>query len=127
MAGALLDPARGVLLAQRPPGKHLAGMWEFPGGKLEDGESPLAGLARELAEELGIRIDPASAAPLIRLPWNYGARALLLDAWRVGRWQGAPRSMEGQALQWRPPNDIDPALLAPADRAILQALLAAWR
>lgn len=123
MAGALLDPAGGVLLAQRPAGKHLAGMWEFPGGKLEEGESPLDGLARELQEELDIRLDPTSAAPLIRLPWRYGERDLLLDTWRIGRWQGVPRSMEGQALQWCRPRDIDPAVLAPADRAILQALL----
>lgn len=125
MAGALLDPAHGVLLAQRPPGKHLAGMWEFPGGKLEGDESPLAALARELEEELDIRIEPSSAVPLIRLPWSYGERALLLDAWRIGRWEGVPRSMEGQALRWQPPREIDPAMLAPADRVILQALIAA--
>lgn len=122
MAGVLIDPAGCVLLAQRPPGKHLAGMWEFPGGKLEPGELPAAGLVRELREELDVEIDLDSATPLIQVSWNYGERALLLDAWRVEVWQGTPRSMEGQALQWRLPPDIALAILAPADREILEAL-----
>lgn len=125
MAGVLLDPAGRVLLAQRPPGKHLAGMWEFPGGKLEPGETPQAGLARELREELDIRIEPACTAPLVQVPWSYGEHELLLDAWRVDAWQGMPRSVEGQALQWRHPRDVDAAQLAPADRVILRAL-APW-
>jgi 8-oxo-dGTP diphosphatase len=125
VAGVLLDPAGRVLLAQRLPGKHLAGLWEFPGGKLEPGESPAAGLVRELREELDVQVDPAHAAPLIQVPWSYGERALLLDAWRVGQWQGAPRSMEGQALQWLQPREVQETLLAPADREILRAILAA--
>jgi 8-oxo-dGTP diphosphatase len=123
MAGVLFDTAGHVLLAQRPPGKHLAGMWEFPGGKLEPGETPQAGLARELFEELDIRIEPARMAPLARVPWDYGERELLLDAWRVHAWQGAPRSVEGQDLLWRHPRDIEPAQLAPADREILRAVV----
>lgn len=126
VAGVLLDPAGRVLLAQRPPGKHLAGMWEFPGGKLEPGESPAIGLVRELHEELGILVELASAVPLVRVPWNYGGRALVLDAWRVGRWQGTPRSMEGQALQWLLPESIAANELAPADRVILQAIAPEW-
>jgi 8-oxo-dGTP diphosphatase len=125
MAGVLIDPAGCVLLAQRPPGKHLAGMWEFPGGKLENGEAPSAGLARELQEELDIQIDQTSATPLVEVPWNYGARALLLDAWRVNHWTGTPRSMEGQALQWLALHHIGKDTLAPADRLILQALATA--
>jgi 8-oxo-dGTP diphosphatase len=125
VAGVLLDAAGRVLLAQRPPGKHLAGLWEFPGGKLEPGESPAHGLARELHEELDVQVDPAHAAPLIQVPWSYGERALLLDAWRVGRWRGTPRSMEGQALQWLQPREVQETLLAPADREILRAMLAA--
>lgn len=123
VAGVLFDGAGRVLLAQRPPGKHLAGMWEFPGGKLEPGETPQAGLARELHEELDIRIETAGISPLIRLPWDYGERPLLLDAWRIGAWQGVPRSVEGQALQWRQPHDVEAAQLAPADRVILQAVV----
>src|SRR5690349_11309172 len=124
VAGVLLDPAGRVLLAQRPQGKHLAGMWEFPGGKLEPDELPAAGLVRELREELDVEVDLASAAPLIQVSWNYGERALLLDAWRVAAWHGEPRSMEGQALQWRLPSEIEPTVLAPADREILRALCA---
>jgi 8-oxo-dGTP diphosphatase len=121
MAGLLLDRQGRVLLAQRLPGKHLAGLWEFPGGKLEPGETPLAALARELREELGISV--LSARPLIRVPWRYDKRDLLLDAWCVDQWDGQPQSLEGQALQWKPPTQIDPAILTPADGPILQALL----
>lgn len=122
MAGVLRDAQGKVLLAQRPAGKHLAGSWEFPGGKREPGESPLHALARELHEELGIHVDTAAGTPLIRVPWRYGERGLLLDAWQFTRWQGAPVSQEGQALQWLPPDEVDPAILAPADRPLLQAL-----
>ena len=122
VAGVLLDAAGRVLLAQRPPGKHLAGMWEFPGGKLEPGESPVEGLVRELHEELGIRSEPDDVAPLIQVPWTYGERALLLDAWRVGSWRGTPRSVEGQALRWQLPHEIEPGMLAPADREIRAAM-----
>lgn len=122
MAGALRHVDGRVLLAQRPPGKHLAGRWEFPGGKLEPGETSLMALARELREELGIEIDTTSCTPLIRVPWAYGERGLLLDVWQVARWQGTPASLDNQALQWCEPIRADPTLLAPADRAILQAL-----
>lgn len=120
MAGVMLDAEGRVLLAQRPLGKHLAGMWEFPGGKLEPGEAPLAALARELHEELGITLQRAE--PLIRVPRHYVDRELLLDTWRVDQWEGTPQSREGQALQWLPPAQVDPAILTLADRAILQAL-----
>lgn len=117
----LADDGR-VLLAQRPPGKHLEGLWEFPGGKLEPGETPMQALARELAEELDIYAEPGSATPRLRVPWRYGERALLLDVWTLRRWRGQPRGVEGQALQWVLPDQCDSALLAPADRAILNSL-----
>lgn len=120
MAGLLLDAHGRVLLAQRPAGKHLAGFWEFPGGKLEAGETPLAALARELREELGI--DLQHAEPLIRVPWQYDERELLLDAWRVLSWRGDPCSLEDQPLQWSLPANVDPMILAPADRMILAGL-----
>ena len=120
LAGVMLDSVGRVLLAQRPTGKHLAGLWEFPGGKLESGESPLAALARECREELGIELQHAE--PLIRVPWQYGERSLLLDAWQIQQWRNTPQSQEGQALQWQRPARVDPAMLAPADRPILQAL-----
>lgn len=120
VAAALIDDEGRVLLAQRPPGKHLAGAWEFPGGKLEAGETPRAALARELEEELGVVVE--RAMPLVRIPWRYDGRELLLDAWRVMRWRGEPRSLEGQALRWELPASVDPSLLAPADRPLLHAL-----
>ncbi len=120
MAGLMIDGEGRVLLAERPPGKHLAGFWEFPGGKLEAGELPIEALARELREELGIELQ--SAQPLIRVPWTYDDRRLVLDAWRVDRWLGTPQSLEGQALQWCYPMAIDPERMTPADRPILHAL-----
>jgi len=120
VAAALIDADGRLLLAQRPPGKHLAGAWEFPGGKLETGETPLAALTRELDEELGVAVEQAT--PLVRIPWRYDHRELLLDAWRVTRWRGEPQSLEGQALRWQLPADVDPAQLAPADRPLLQVL-----
>ncbi len=120
VAGLLRDPRGRVLLAQRPPGKHLAGLWEFPGGKLEPGELPLAALTRELREELGIEL--LEAAPFMCVPWRYGERSLQLDAWQVIQWKGEPLSLEGQALLWQWPAAIDPGVLAPADRPILQSL-----
>lgn len=120
MAGVMLDAQGRVLLAQRPPGKHLAGLWEFPGGKLETGESPADGLVRELREELGV--EAVVGEPLIRVPWRYGERSLLLDARLVRRWQGEPASLDGQALRWCEPASVELDLLAPADRHILRAL-----
>jgi len=122
MAGVLRDARGRVLLAQRPEGKSFAGLWEFPGGKLDPGETPQRALARELHEELGIHVESRDGTPLIRIPWRYGTRGLLLDAWQFERWQGTPASLEGQALQWAVPGDVDPAMLTPADRPILQAL-----
>ena len=120
MAGLLLDEAGRVLLAQRLPGKHLAGFWAFPGGKLEPGETPLAALARELREELGV--DVVHAVPLVRVPWRHDDHDLLLDAWRVSSWHGEPRLLEGQPLKWLAPATVEPMTLAPADRVILTAL-----
>jgi len=120
MAGVLCDAHGRVLLAQRPAGKHLAGLWEFPGGKREPGESPRATLLRELREELGIELQRAQ--PLLQVPWQYGERRLLLDAWLVDQWQGTPQSLEGQALQWLAPAGVDAAMLTPADRPILRTL-----
>jgi 8-oxo-dGTP diphosphatase len=122
LAGVLMDGAGRILIAQRPPGKHLAGMWEFPGGKVEPGEEPLAALERELDEELGIAVDPLSFEELIRVPWNYGERGMLLQAVVVRAWSGEPQALDAAAIAWHLPNDIDPALLAPADRPILAAL-----
>ena len=101
VAAALIQDGR-VLVAQRPPGKRLAGYWEFPGGKLEIGESPEQGLSRELMEELGIEIAPESLLPL-----TFASRAepeagfhLLMPLYHCSVWSGAPVGAEGQTLQW---------------------------
>lgn len=120
MAAVMLDALGRVLLAQRPAGKHLAGMWEFPGGKLEPGETPMAALTRELREEVGVTL--LRGEPLIRVPIHYPERELLLDAWQTDQWEGEPQSLEGQALQWLLPEQVDSSILTPADRWILQAL-----
>jgi 8-oxo-dGTP diphosphatase len=122
MAGVLRRHDGQVLITERPAGKHLAGCWEFPGGKLDPDEAPRDGLARELHEELGIRL--VAAEPLLALPWRYGNKELLLDTWLVVAWQGAPQSLEQQALEWVLPADLAPGRLAPADREILRHLLA---
>lgn len=96
MAGVLQRPGGQVLITERPAGKHLAGFWEFPGGKLDLGEAPRDGLARELHEELGIQV--IEAEPLLALPWRYDRKELLLDTWLVLAWQGIPQSLEQQAL-----------------------------
>jgi len=98
VAAAVIDASERVLIAQRPPGKHLAGGWEFPGGKLEASESRRDGLARELLEEIGIAI--AKPRPLIRLRHTYPYGEVLLDIWVVRRFSGEPQGLDGQQLRW---------------------------
>lgn len=109
-----------VLIAQRPPGKHLAGSWEFPGGKLEAGESRAHGLARELEEELGIAI--REPRPLIRVQHSYPHGDVLIDMWVVSRFSGEPRGLDGQALRWCTQDEVARADLLAADRPIVRAL-----
>jgi mutator protein MutT len=111
-----------VLIAQRPEGKHLAGGWEFPGGKLEPGEARLAGLARELREELGITIAAGLARPLIRVNHAYPTREVLLDIWVVKHYRGEPQGLDGQALRWCAQDELPRADLLPADKPIVSAL-----
>ncbi|NGX15234.1 Nudix family hydrolase [Wenzhouxiangella sp. XN24] len=133
VVAAVLARADGrVLIAQRPAGKPMAGAWEFPGGKLDPGEERFAGLARELDEELGVQVE--AARPLIRYVHSYPERDVDLDTWRVTRWHGEPRGLEGQALDWRAPDTLaardtlgagDTLAtmgLLPADAAIVSAL-----
>jgi len=121
VAAAVIDLAGRVLIAQRPPGKHLAGRWEFPGGKLEAGEDRRAGLARELREELGITLI-APPRPLIRVRHTYDYGEVLIDMWVVRQYLGEPRGLEGQALRWCPQHELDPAELLPADGPMVAAL-----
>ena len=121
VAGVLANAAGDVLIAQRPAGKHLAGGWEFPGGKLDVGEDRVAGLSRELREELGVEV--TQARPLIQLRHRYPDRDVLLDVWRVESFVGEPRGLDGQALRWCPPAALPDAQLLPADRPVVTALL----
>ncbi|MGA9422818.1 MAG: Nudix family hydrolase, partial [Rhodanobacteraceae bacterium] len=120
VAGIVRDGVGRILLGRRAAGKHLAGLWEFPGGKRECGESSLDALARELHEELGIRVE--SAQPLIRVPWNYPEKRVLLDVWEVTAFSGTPASREGQALTWIEPPMLDGLSMPAADRPVIAAL-----
>ena len=120
VAGVLFDAAGRVLVARRPLGVHLEGLWEFPGGKLRSGESRETGLARELAEELGIRV--LAARPLIWVEYRYPERDLVLDVWSVESYSGEPHGREGQPVAWRDVRSLDSADFPPADVPVLAAL-----
>jgi len=120
LAGALFDDRRRVLVAQRPAGKHMAGRWEFPGGKRADGEAPFAALCRELQEELGIGV--TDAEPLIQYEYAYSDRVVLLDLWCVTGYAGEPQSREGQALAWVTVQQLGEIDLLEADRPMVEAL-----
>ena len=120
VAGALFDASRRVLIAQRPAGKHMAGGWEFPGGKVEQGEVPLAALKRELHEELGIEVH--SAEPLIGYEYRYPHRTVFLDLWLVKEYSGEPQSLEGQPLQWAAVGELQSIGLLEADWPMIAAL-----
>ena len=121
VAGVLSDAGGRVLLAQRPAGRHLAGGWEFPGGKLEEGETPYVALQRELREEIGVEVD--AAVPLVRVRHAYPEREVDLDVWRVTRSRGEPRGLDGQALRWCPREELARAGLLAADLPVVAALL----
>jgi 8-oxo-dGTP diphosphatase len=120
VAGALIDAAGRVLLAQRPPGKHLAGYWEFPGGKVEPGESAYDALRRELREEIGVEVE--TGEPLIQVPWHYGTKSIFLDVYKIRAFHGEPMSGEGQALRWVPVDALDRREMPLADHPVVAAL-----
>ena len=121
VAAAVTDLEGRVLIAQRPPGKHLAGRWEFPGGKLNAGEDRRAGLARELREELGITLLPP-LRPLMRVRHTYDYGEVLIDMWVARQYSGEPRGLEGQALRWCTRDELESVELLPADGPIVAAL-----
>lgn len=121
-AGVLCDGGGRVLIAQRPEGLHQAGWWEFPGGKLTEGESPADGLRRELAEELGITVLRAEA--LIDYAHSYPDRRVNLHVWLVIDYAGDPVGAEGQALRWVAVENLMDAGLLPADEPIIRAVRA---
>lgn len=120
VAGVMTDARGRVLLARRTEGRDLAGAWEFPGGKVDPGETPLQALARELEEELGIRVQ--DTVPLIAVPQQYRDKRILLDVHRVTRFAGKPRDREQQALAWSPHDKLRTYPMPPADRPVVAAL-----
>ena len=121
-AVALIDPDGRVLLARRPEGRRMAGLWEFPGGKVEAGETPEAALIRELDEELGIETWDSCLAPLTFASHSYKDFHLLMPLYACRRWQGIPRGREGQTLKWVRPRDMGALPMPPADRPLIPVL-----
>jgi len=120
VAAALYDAEGRVLIAQRPQGKHQAGRWEFPGGKVAPGESEAGALARELREELGILV--TASRPFMRLQHTYPDRSVELSMWIVERFSGAPRGLDRQELRWVAPARLADQDLLEADRPFVEAL-----
>lgn len=121
-AVALIDPDGRVLLAQRPAGKSLAGLWEFPGGKVEPGETPEAALIRELHEELGIDTWASCLAPLTFASHSYPDFHLLMPLFACRRWNGTPIGREGQALAWVRASKLRDYPMPPADLPLIPIL-----
>jgi len=122
VAVALVDADRRVLIAQRPEGKSLAGLWEFPGGKLEAGETPEVALIRELEEELGISTKSACLAPVGFASHNYETFHLLMPLYVCRKWQGTPVAREHAALKWVRPQALRDYPMPPADEPLIATL-----
>lgn len=121
VAAAIFDASGRVLIAERPAGKHMAGRWEFPGGKVAPGESEEAALARELQEELGIKV--VSARPLMRLTHRYPDRDVELSMWVVERYDGEPQPLDGQGLKWVERSRLTAEDILEADGPFVAALV----
>jgi 8-oxo-dGTP diphosphatase len=122
VAVALIDSDGRVLLARRPEGKTLAGLWEFPGGKIEDSERPEAALIRELKEELGINVEESCLAPLTFASHAYEDFHLLMPLFVCRRWKGIPQGLEGQTLKWVHAKDLRDYPMPPADLPLIPHL-----
>ena len=122
-ACALVDADARVLIAQRPGGKPMAGLWEFPGGKVEAGERPEQTLIRELQEELGIGVDEACLAPLTFASHRYPDFHLLMPLYVCRRWEGTVTAREGQTLAWVRPNRLRDYPMPPADEPLVSHLM----
>ncbi|SOB86814.1 8-oxo-dGTP diphosphatase [Sphingomonas guangdongensis] len=126
VAAAMVDGDGRVLVQQRPPGKPMAGLWEFPGGKVDPGEEPEAALVRELHEELGVTVDHACLAPATFASEALGERHLLLLLYALRKWRGVPEARHATALRWVRPVELHKLPMPPADRpliGLLEALL----
>jgi 8-oxo-dGTP diphosphatase len=123
-ACALVDADGRVLIAQRPADKTMAGLWEFPGGKIEDGERPEQTLIRELQEELGIAVSEACLAPLTFASHSYPDFHLLMPLYVCRRWEGMVTALEGQQLAWVKPNRLRDYEMPPADIPLVSHLMA---
>ena len=121
-AVALIDPDGRVLLSRRPEGKAMAGLWEFPGGKVEPGETPEAALIRELQEELGIDTWASCLAPLTFASHAYAGFHLLMPLFACRKWQGIAQPREGQTLKWVRPGDLRDYPMPPADVPLIPIL-----
>jgi len=119
---ALVDADGRVLISQRPKGKHLEGLWEFPGGKLRDGETPEGALIRELNEELGIDVEHTCLAPLSFASHDYREFHLLMPLYVCRVWSGVPRGREGQQLKWVRPSKLTDWPMPPADAPLVAVL-----
>jgi 8-oxo-dGTP diphosphatase len=122
VAAALVDPDRRILLQRRAPGRAMAGLWEFPGGKVEEGERPEDALVRELEEELGIAVDPAALTPAAFASADNAGRHMLLLLYLCRDWQGEPRPLDASALQWLRPADMAALPMPPADEPLIPLL-----
>jgi 8-oxo-dGTP diphosphatase len=120
VAAVLRDERGRVLIAQRPAGKHMAGYWEFPGGKIAPGESSEQALKRELAEELGVSLQRCH--PLLQLRHDYADRVVELEVFAVDDYAGQPSGLEAQVLKWVAAAELGGQALLPADRPIVEAL-----
>jgi 8-oxo-dGTP diphosphatase len=121
VAAALYDQAGRVLIAQRPPGKHMAGRWEFPGGKVGRNETESAALARELREELGV--DVTAARPFMRLTHSYDDRDVELSLWIIEQFTGTPAALDAQQLRWVVPAQLPAEDILEADQPFVAELV----
>ncbi len=122
VAAALVDPNGRVLVQRRPPGKPMADLWEFPGGKVEPGELPEAALARELREELGVTVSPAALVPAAFASEALGERHLLLLLYTLRAWEGVPESRHATAIDWLRPAEMRGLAMPPADLPLIGLL-----